>query len=149
MKELLTQIPLNPGNGFTLPGRLGDPTTYIDPDTAGLKLGTVITMIIGVMTTIAFIWFTILLFMGALQYLTSGGDPKGIEGATAKIRAALIGLVIVISAIFFIQLIGTIFGFNILDIQDIFTSLVEGDTTKIPPQKPTGSIPTQDNFYTI
>lgn len=120
MNNYLAQINIGP---FKLPGRLGDPRNYDTPVETGGRLATIISTIIGVMTAIAFIWFTILLFMGALQYLTSGGDPKGIEGATAKIRTALIGLVIVISAIFFIQLIGGIFGIEVLNIQKIFTQL--------------------------
>lgn len=121
MKNYITAIDVG---GFTLPGTLGDPSQYGTATGTGTRLATVISTVIGVMTAIAFIWFTILLFTGALQYLTSGGDAKGVEAAVNKIKTALIGLVVVISAIFFIQLIGTIFGLPILDISNVFGTLV-------------------------
>lgn len=121
--DKIAQIEVSPDGGFNLPGTLGDPAGYNVSGTA-LRLTNVISTIIGVMTAIAFIWFVILLFSGAVQYLTSGGDAKGVEAAMAKLRTALIGLVIVISAIFFIQLIGTIFGLEILNIGEVFTNLV-------------------------
>lgn len=117
-------VPIAPDGGFNLPGILGRPDQYFTEGGTGGRLATVISTIIGVLTAVAFIWFVFLLFMGAIQYLTSGGDPKGIEAATAKIRTALIGLVVVISAIFFIQLIGTVLGLDILNIQSVFVSLV-------------------------
>lgn len=114
----LAQIPVAPPGGYNLPGSLGSGSQYLDGTgvTSGSRLTQVISTVIGVMTAIAFIWFVILLFLGAVQYLTSGGDSKAVEGAMNKIRTALIGLVIVISAIFFIQLVGTILGIdNILN----------------------------------
>lgn len=134
----LAQIPVAPSGGFDLPGNLGNGDQYNSAATTGSTLAQVISTAIGVMTAIAFIWFVILLFLGAIQYLTSGGDAKAVEGAMSKIRTALIGLVIVISAIFFIQLVGTIFGLEILNIQTTFTNLVGitggagGKATQLP-----------------
>ena len=119
-------IQVSPDGGFNLPGNLGTPGQYLSASSTGSRLAAVLSTIIGVMTAIAFIWFVILLFSGAVQYLTSGGDAKAVEGAMNKIRTALIGLVIVISAIFFIQLIGTILGIDILNIGMTFARLVPG-----------------------
>jgi len=123
--KYLAQIPLSPDDsGYTLPGSLGSPGQYNSSITTGARLATLISTVVGVMTAIAFIWFVILFFLGAVQYLTSGGDKSATEAATGKIRTAIIGLVIVISAIFFIQLVGTIFGIDILNINNFFTRLV-------------------------
>lgn len=124
MNNYLSQIDIGT---FQLPGTLGNGSSYIgDPANTGNRLATVISTVIGVMTAVAFIWFVFILFTGAIQYLTSGGDAKAVEAATGKIRTALIGLVIVISAIFFIQLLGTIFGIEILNIRSTFLDLIPG-----------------------
>lgn len=119
----LAQIPVAPNNGFSLPGRLGIGAQYTLSGTSS-RLESVISIVIGVMTAIAFIWFVFLLFTGAVQFLTSGGDSKSVEAASGKIRTALIGLVAVISAIFFTQLLGTILGIDILSPGQIFEDLV-------------------------
>ena len=70
--------------------------------------------IIGLMTIIAAIWFTFLLITGAISIITSGGDKTKVAEARGKITTAIIGLVVVIAAIFIIQLIGTLLGFNLI-----------------------------------
>lgn len=123
MEKYLAQIELGPDGGFKLPGALGQ-ENYNIANTAS-RLTQVISTVIGVMTVVGFIWFTFLLFTGAIQYIFSGGDKSAVEGAMAKIRTALIGLVVLISAIFFIQLIGRILGIpDVLNIGNLFTNLV-------------------------
>lgn len=78
---------------------------------------------IGIMTVIAFIWFVFTLFIGAIAWLGSGGDKTKLQNAQKQITNGLIGLLIVISAIFLIKLIGTIFGINILDIGSTIVGL--------------------------
>lgn len=133
MEKYLAQIPLAPGGGFTLPGPLGQPGQYSGAAGTGDRLASVISTVIGVLTAVAFIWFVFLLITGAIQYLFSGGDSKGVEAATAKIRTALIGLVVVISAIFFIQLLGTILGIPVLDISGVFSRLAVPTTLNRAP----------------
>lgn len=83
-----------------------------------------ISVIIGVLTVSAGLWFIFQFFLGALGWLSAGGDKTAIENARKKITNAVIGLVIVIAAIFLIDLIGTILGLNILSpgefIQDVW-----------------------------
>lgn len=54
------------------------------------------------------------LLMGGLQWITSGGDKAGVEGAREKITAAMIGLAIVATAWALFLLIQWFFGFSIL-----------------------------------
>lgn len=82
---------------------------------SGNTLNSVISLIIAVMTVIAFIWFVIQFFIGALGIISSGGDKSKLEAARAKITTGIIGLVVVISAIFIISLIGSILGLDILN----------------------------------
>lgn len=75
----------------------------------------IISGIIGIMTVIAGIWFIFNFLVAGIEWLTSGGDKNKLASAQGKITQSVIGLVIVIAAIFFIQLIGTLLGLpNIL-----------------------------------
>jgi len=74
----------------------------------------VIRNIIGLMTIVAGIWFIFQFIIGGISWLTAGGDKAKIESAQKKITQAIIGLAIVIIAIFIIDLIGTLLGLEIL-----------------------------------
>jgi hypothetical protein len=65
---------------------------------------------IGLMTVVAMIWFTINFILGAIGLMTSGGDKGKLETAKNKITTGLIGLVVVIAAIFIIQFFGSLLG---------------------------------------
>jgi hypothetical protein len=81
---------------------------------------------IGVMTVVAILWFLFLFISGAIGYMTSGGDKNAIESAKKKIVNGVIGLVLVIIAIFIIRLLGYLLGIpNILNFLDLF-SIVAG-----------------------
>jgi len=103
-------------------GPLGTPaTTPQDPGASSLT--NFISMTVGVMTIVAFIWFIFTLFIGAIGWLASGGDKARLQEAQKKITTAIIGLVIVISAIFLIKIIEVIFNINILDITTLIKNL--------------------------
>lgn len=83
--------------------------------TAALGLfNKVISNIVGVMTVVAGIWFIFQFIIGAIGWLTAGGDKAKTQAAQAKITSGIIGLAIVIVAIFLIDLIGTLLGLEIL-----------------------------------
>lgn len=85
--------------------------------------------VIGVMTIVAIIWFVFLFISGAISYMTSGGDKAAIESAQKRIINSVIGLVIVIIAIYIIKLVGYLLGVpNILNFQVLF-----GQVTGISP----------------
>ena len=65
---------------------------------------------IGLLTIIAFLWFIINFFVGAFEIMTSGGDKGKLEGARRRLMTGIIGIVVVIAAIFIVQLIGSIIG---------------------------------------
>jgi len=75
---------------------------------------TVLSGIIGVLTLVAGIWFIFLFLTGSLEWLSSGGDKNRLASAQAKLTHGVIGLAIVVAAIFIISLIGTLLGVEFL-----------------------------------
>lgn len=57
----------------------------------------------------AFILFFMIITSG-FKYLTSGGDPKGAEGAKKTFTYAMGGLVLLAASFFILNLIGTLTG---------------------------------------
>lgn len=70
---------------------------------------------IGIITTVAFLYFMFLIFTAGFSWLTAGGDQKRVESASKQIYNAVIGLIIVVSATSIISLIGKILGINVLN----------------------------------
>jgi hypothetical protein len=60
--------------------------------------------------------FIILLIIGGIQYMTSGGDKPKLEGARNKIVNAVTGIIILLLLWFILQFFNLIFGTNIGDI---------------------------------
>lgn len=54
------------------------------------------------------------LIMGGFQYLTSGGDKTQAQAARDRITYAILGLAIVAAAVAIIQVIGAVFGINLI-----------------------------------
>lgn len=109
MKNLIAQdIKFAPDGGFKGIGTLGSG----NPDLFTRALSTTI----GVITAVGIIWFTFTLLIGAIGILSSGGDQKANEAARQRITTGLIGLVVLIAALFIMDILGNIFGIeNILN----------------------------------
>ncbi len=117
--KLLADITIAPSGGFKGIGPLGNPT-----GTGISNLSTFVSKIIGVMTVIAILWFTFTLITGAISIIGAGGDKQALESARKKITSGLIGLIVVIAAIFILDLVGTIFGVPFLDITSLFGQII-------------------------
>lgn len=118
MQNLLSQnqegLKIAPEGGFKGFGSLG--LEGLTAESGGTVFNTFISTAIGVMTIIAFVWFVFTLFIGAYGVMSSGGDKQALESAKKKITTGLIGVVLIISAIFLFLLVGYIFGIpNILN----------------------------------
>lgn len=118
MKNLIAQIPLSPQGGFKGQGALGDPAGQ-----ESSLLTQVISTLIGVMTAVAFIWFVIQFFIAAVSWIGAGNDKSKVESARGNMVSAIVGLIIVVSAIFIAGLIGTVFGIPILNVDQWFNVL--------------------------
>jgi hypothetical protein len=124
-KVLAAEVPLGniggePSEGF---GPWGALYKFSNVGVAARHFTSILSKIIGIMTIIAGIWFFFILVIGAFGFLTAGGDPKKIEGATKRISNGLTGLIVIVLAYALISLIGNILGFDILNPQDIITQL--------------------------
>jgi hypothetical protein len=121
MTNLLAQtqqgLQVAPNDGFTGFGPLG---TVTSKSGALLTFSGFISTAIGTMTIIAFIWFIFTFFTGVISIIGSGGDKQALETAKKKITTGLVGLVITIAAIFLIEVVGQIFGINILSFSALF-----------------------------
>lgn len=108
----MNTLALNVGT-FCGPGPLG--LCNRSADQAPGIFNNVISMIIGIMSVIAGIWFIFILVTGAVSLITSAGDKQAVEAARNRVTTGLIGLVIVIAAIFILDLVGGLIGIDILN----------------------------------
>ena len=90
------------------------PNNVPNPD-----IGNVISAVVGILIVVAAILALLYLILGGIQWITSGGDKQGLEGARNKITAAVVGLIIVAATWAIMALIGQFIGFNILSGKDI------------------------------
>lgn len=74
---------------------------------------TVFNNIVSVILGLAGIIFFVLLIIGGFRYITSGGDPKAIEGAKKTLTSAIIGLIVILMSYLILVLITQITGVNI------------------------------------
>lgn len=96
-------------------GPLGKVTAYfLNPaDTVGF-FNKVLSVIIGVLTVVAGLWFIFNFFLGAFSWISAGSDKGSMENARKRMTNAVIGIVAVVAAIFIIDLVGGVLGLDIL-----------------------------------
>lgn len=71
-------------------------------------------IVLGLVVGVIVFFFT--LIMGAIQWISSGGDKQGVEAARGKVTNAIIGLVILFAVFAIIRLLQDFFGITILTI---------------------------------
>lgn len=97
---------------------VGDPITGTGPlgleGQAGTSisdlLNRVITILVGIFTIVASIYFLFQLISGAYIWIGAGGDKVAIENARKKILNGFIGLAVVIAAVFLLDFLGEVLG---------------------------------------
>lgn len=94
------------------PGGAEGPIARIGASPQGL--GNFIQTIISILMIIAFIASFIMLLVAGIQWSTSGGDPKAVEAARGRATAAIIGLVLTLTAFAIIKLLEFILGIPII-----------------------------------
>lgn len=81
------------------------------------NLPSLITDGLGILLTASVLLAFVFLLVGGIRWIMSGGDKKQLETAQKTIQYALIGLVVVLLSFFIINLVGFIFGVNLLKVQ--------------------------------
>ena len=110
----LAQIPLYTGDKLEGKGALG--LEGKPASTAPSIFTTTISAFVGILTVVAFIYFLFLLLIGGVAWMTAGGDKAKLAEARGRMTSGLIGLVIVISAIFIVRLLADIAGIDFFNI---------------------------------
>ena len=70
--------------------------------------------LVGLAFVIGTLVFFFIMIIGAIQWISSGGDKTAIEGARGKIANALVGFVILLSLFALLKVIESFFGIDIL-----------------------------------
>jgi hypothetical protein len=64
--------------------------------------------------------------LGAIGWISAGGDKAKLEQARSKLSNALIGIIIVFMALVLLSAIGALLGINILNLGLIINTLTPG-----------------------
>lgn len=70
--------------------------------------------------------FFVMLLVGAIGLITSGGDKANVENAKARMRNAIIGIVVLFSIYAIVQLFEVFFGISILSLDISNLSITGG-----------------------
>jgi len=95
----------------------------IIPADVGVAFSKLASVILGFLTALGGLASFLYLVMGALSWITSGGDKAGLEKARNQITNAMIGLVIIIAAWAITYLIGGVLGLDIVNPQNLIKQL--------------------------
>ena len=112
--KLLADIKLDTLQGIGEIGGVGRDLTNKPQAVSFFTFRDTLSLIIGVMTVVGFIWFFFTIVIAAIGWLASGGEKNKVQEAQKKITNGIIGLVILISATFLIKIIEVVLGINIL-----------------------------------
>ncbi len=81
-----------------------------------LTAGSIISGAISLVLVLVALVFFFILVVGGLKWVTSGGDEKKVGAARAQITNALIGLAIVFASWAIMNLIKTVFGIDVFNL---------------------------------
>lgn len=81
--------------------------------TGGAALGSIIGGIVGMLFIAGFLLAFLTLLLGALNWITAGGDKTKLESARNQITNAIVGVIIVGAAYAITSLLANFFGFKL------------------------------------
>jgi hypothetical protein len=103
-------------------GPLGQMPVGANVGTINDKFAELVSIVIGFLTFGGAMWFVFQIILGGITWIGSGNDKNQIQTSQKRITNAVIGLIILISAMVIIQVIGFVFGIDILNIN--FSAIV-------------------------
>ncbi len=118
MKELAVNLPITNSNGGGCPigvSGINNPALgNLSNCDSVFFFSQLIQGLIGLAFVVGSVLFFFMLLIGAIQWITSGGDKGAVEAARGRVTQALIGIVVLFSVFAIIKLIEGFFGINIL-----------------------------------
>ena len=115
------------GGGFKgWGGFFGDPEGLDCAVGIGSRFEILASTIFGFLTTVAGLAFLLYFALGAITWITSGGEPQKLEAARNQMIAAGIGLVAVIAAYTVAGIVAIVLGIDILNPTLMLQNLVAG-----------------------
>lgn len=87
----------------------------MEPPATFAQLGDIFANLVSAVLGFAGITLFVLLIVGGFKFITSGGDPKAVEGAKKTITYAIGGLIALLLSYLILVLIKTITGVNVTD----------------------------------
>lgn len=131
MTKLITDSLQLPGLNRD-PSGLGGYAAVTNPATTIAKI---VSNIVGFLTIIAGLWFLTNFILGAVTWISAGGDKGKQTQAKDKLTNAVIGLAIVVGAYSISALLGSILGIDFLNIQGALNLINPGGPVS-PPATP-------------
>lgn len=83
-----------------------------------MQLQDMVIRVLGLAVSLGFVALTVMLVIGGIKYLTSGGEPKAVSSAQQTITWALLGMLFFAIAFVALRIVGSLTGYG-------------GDITKI------------------
>jgi hypothetical protein len=108
-----------------------NPINSMGAGTGQYQLEKIFTMIVGFLTIAAGLAFLVYFLIGAISWLTAGGDTKKVDDAKHYMTNGAIGMIIIVAAYSIIWIVGTVLGVDILnpaiEIENIQTPQADGN----------------------
>lgn len=89
------------------------------------EFGNFLSTIITTVTVVGSLAFVVYFFIGALKWITAGGDKNKVAEAQSQMTQGAIGLIALVASYFVIGIVGAVLG---IDILNPFTTLFSGST---------------------
>lgn len=101
------------------------PSDLTTDTTAFSVFETIVSNVIGLLTVVGSLVFIVYFLLGAISWISSGGDTSKVGKARDQMVQGALGLVILVMMYAIVGLIGSIVGIDILNPATILTSLVQ------------------------
>jgi hypothetical protein len=104
------------GIGLSSPG-------IVPKGNLGEQIAGIVSTVIGILTAVAVIWFIIEFIVSGFLLISSAGDQEKTAEAKKRLTQSLMGLVIVLGAMFLLTIISYIAGIDFLNIAEDLNNL--------------------------
>lgn len=89
--------------------------THLGGGVLPTRVGDIISSIISTMSVIGGLAFVIFFFLGALKWISAGGDKGKVQEAQSQMTNGVIGLVALTAGYFIVGIVGGVLGLDILN----------------------------------